>query len=219
MTTHWHTATLGLANSLGLVQPQVSKDTDWDRARAKRELVPLIRRYQGAVRFQDDHGRVWEPVHWWIEHEPLEFLALDDGAVLVAVFSCTGDCQAAARAFIHETVPDSIPSEIQRSETDTAAILVAAIPNHVEGKRYPAPLPPDLAPWYVYPADRGHCIAGIPTRRMPAGDPAPVDLVMLLTPIPVRTVQRLGYTTHRGFVVCPIDPSPLATVTSTDNEW
>ncbi|MEU6191486.1 hypothetical protein [Nocardia sp. NPDC047038] len=202
---------------------QVTPHTDGDRTRAKRELVPLIREFQGNVRYKDDSGTVWEPADWWMNRQPLQWLAVADGAVTVSVYSCTGDCSASALALAREFaagINDTgmVQADFQRSETDTAAILAAATQNHVEGKRYPVQLPPELAPWYVYPNDCGHGIAVVPASHAPAGNSRTADLAMLLTPNLVRSVQRLRYKVVRGFVVCPVQVLGVVSDPA-DEEW
>lgn len=150
-----------------------------------------------------------------------------EGAVLVAVYPCTpGGCDAAARAFVQElvesiTASGLVDTDYQRDETDTEALLSAAIPHHVAGKRYPRTLPRHLAHWYVYVPDIGHCIAVIPAAAMLSGDPSIGDLTLLVTPVPVRTARRLDCATHRGFVVCPVDYDPElgAIYDEHDREW
>ena len=73
----------------------------------------------------------------------------------------------------------------------------------VPGKTYPSALPPDLAPWYVYPADSGHSLMAIPKSLH--GTNAPEDL---LVPVPVRTVLREGWETHDGWLVVPAHYDP-----------
>lgn len=152
-------------------------------------------------------------------------MPVERGAHLFAVYECTGDCRAAAFAFTQEIgvamAESGVQADFQRDETDTAALLKVLVPNQVPGKQYPAPLPPDLAPWYIYPNDCGHSLAVVPAALRPAGDPTPAALIDLLTPVPVRTVERLGYTVHRGFVVCPIDYDPAqgAVYPPDEDEW
>jgi len=74
---------------------------------------------------------------------------------------------------------------------------VAAI---IPGKSYPEPLPPDLAPWYVYTQDGGHQIAiALASFYRPGASPA--DFVV---PAPVRAVLRQGWTVRDGWVVCDL---------------
>lgn len=63
-TPHWHCATVGPANPLGVVRPTITPNKDWSRDRAKAELLPLIERFQGRVRYQDPQGGLWEPAKW-----------------------------------------------------------------------------------------------------------------------------------------------------------
>lgn len=72
-------------------------------------------------------------------------------------------------------------------------------PMSVPGKAYPGLLP-ELARWYVYPADSGHSLMAIPTSLY--GSAAPKDL---LVPVPVRTVLRLGWTIRDGWLVVPVE--------------
>lgn len=86
---------------------------------------------------------------------------------------------------------------------DTRAI----VERHFEGtgllmkeRRYPRPLPPELAQWYCYPADSGHsilCLLGSGSGE--AFGPG-VDTLQSLLPVPVKAVLR-GYLIDRGFVV------------------
>lgn len=57
MTTHWHGVTVGPANALGVVEPVVTGETDWDRDRAKHAMAATIRAEQGNMRFEDEPGQ------------------------------------------------------------------------------------------------------------------------------------------------------------------
>lgn len=90
-----------------------------------------------------------------------------------------------------------------RAEPSSAAAeavlgrYVAAI---IPGKSYPQPLPPDLAPWYVYTQDGGHQIAiAIASSYRPHADPAE-----FVVPAPVQAVLRQGWTIRDGWVVCDL---------------
>jgi hypothetical protein len=222
--THWHGATVHPPNALGIVQPEVTPNTDWDKAHAKREMVRIIRGFQGRMRFQTPDGRVVEPADWWLEHEPLIQVSILEGAGTVAVFECDGNCQRTAAAFVEEFVGNMRAAgaqnvSMQHSETDTAELLTFIVPNAVPNKRYPRPLPEELARWYVYSPDCGHSIVVIPTSELPTGDPAPVDFMENCVPVPVRTVQRLGYTSVGGFLVCPVEyDSVLGALPGRDDE-
>lgn len=66
---------------------------------------------------------------------------------------------------------------------------------------YPGPLPEELAPWHLHTVDQGHCLAvAVASMYQPGGDPGE-----WLVPIPVRAVQRLGFTVRDGFVVCDLE--------------
>jgi hypothetical protein len=66
----------------------------------------------------------------------------------------------------------------------------------VPAVRYPAPLPPDLEPWYAYTVDGGHVIVCALWQHYRPG----ADLTRQLVPIPVRTVLR-GYAVLDGVIV------------------
>lgn len=73
----------------------------------------------------------------------------------------------------------------------------------VTGKAYPDELPADLAPWYMYPADEGHCIGIVPLPLLGRHPP-----FVLLTATPVRTVLRLGWQMRDGWPVVDIAYDP-----------
>lgn len=60
----------------------------------------------------------------------------------------------------------------------------------VPGKRYPAPLPPDLEACYCYTIDGGHSILVVLENVYREGEPVQGYLV----PAPVRAVLQAGYT-------------------------
>lgn len=86
----------------------------------------------------------------------------------------------------------------------------------VPARTYPQPLPPDLAPWYCYTSDGGHSIVVVPAAL---ADPEPA--ADRTVPIPVRTVQRLGWETRDGWLIVniPYDPNLGIVVPPTDDEF
>ncbi len=75
----------------------------------------------------------------------------------------------------------------------------------VPGRRYPRPLPADVARWYAYTVDGGHCILVLlDDDPVDTGDPQD-----RLVPAPVRAVLRAGYRLEGGYVVTdlPYDPT------------
>jgi len=78
-------------------------------------------------------------------------------------------------------------------ETIDAVLGRIAVP----GRRYPRPLPVDLAPWYTYTVDGGHSILVLLDNDLvDTGDP-----LDRLVPAPVRAVLRAGYRLEGGYVV------------------
>jgi hypothetical protein len=78
--------------------------------------------------------------------------------------------------------------------------LIARVvgPVVAEERRYPQPLPSELAPWYVYTNDGGHSIVVAVASLFTAdGDPEE-----FLVPAPVRAVQRAGWREQGGYLVC-----------------
>lgn len=225
MAEHWHGVTVYPPNALGIVQPQVTPATNWSRAQAKREMQPMIRAGQGQLRYRHLDGSIVEPADWWLEHEPLMYMPLAEGAAMAAVMPCRGDCMHTAAAFIQDWVETlaaaGMPNiEMQTSKDDVTGIMDMAVPHRIAGKQYPQPLPPELARWYAYPSDSGHSIVVLIEDPQP--DWVPADLAMLLVPVPVRTVQRLGYRMHQGFVVCTgveCDPDLGVITPAGDEEW
>lgn len=71
----------------------------------------------------------------------------------------------------------------------------------VNSAAYPRPLSPELAKWYSYTADGGHCIyAAIKSHYRPGEDPK-----FFMVPVPVRAVERVGYTiTTEGYVLVDV---------------
>lgn len=63
-------------------------------------------------------------------------------------------------------------------------------PYTVAGKSYPGPLPEELAPWYCYTVDGGHCIAIVSEDHAAVARGGPADH---LVPAPVKAVLRSGY--------------------------
>ncbi len=88
--------------------------------------------------------------------------------------------------------PDSL------SLAEIARVRAAASDAHWQERPYPRPLPPELAPWHVYPPDAGHSILCVLHAHLPSVDWH--DVSPQLIPVPVRSVLR-GYTVDRGVVV------------------
>jgi len=87
------------------------------------------------------------------------------------------------------------PVEIQRIiQHDLGPYLVA-------GTRYPRALPVELAPWYAYVVDGGHCIVVVMPSQVQPGQP----LTDYLVPAPVKAVLRIGYTVDAdGYIWCDL---------------
>jgi hypothetical protein len=64
-------------------------------------------------------------------------------------------------------------------------------------KKYHAPLPADLAPWYIYVVDSGHSILALIEGNF---DKHSADLVNELCPCPVKTALR-QYEMFQGYPV------------------
>ncbi|MBI4961938.1 MAG: hypothetical protein HY913_01540 [Desulfomonile tiedjei] len=72
----------------------------------------------------------------------------------------------------------------------------------VDPEAYVQTLPEELRPFYVYLADKGHCIRIVPsTFEQEASDGNPEDY---LHPAPVKTVLRCGIRWTKGYPVAPI---------------
>ena len=86
----------------------------------------------------------------------------------------------------------------------------------VPGKRYPRPLPVEIAPWHCYTADGGHSIVVVLRRDFRPG----ADLTDSLVPAPVKSVLR-GYAIEDGYVVCdlPYDPDLGLRTPPEDDEY
>ncbi|MFD4406703.1 hypothetical protein ACFWPH_28470 [Nocardia sp. NPDC058499] len=77
----------------------------------------------------------------------------------------------------------------------------------VPGHRYHTPLPPDLAPWYLYTTNGGHSI--LVTL---GGEGQEIDA-------PVKSVLRQGWTiTDTGLVHCPLPYDPVLGLTIADGD-
>lgn len=78
-----------------------------------------------------------------------------------------------------------------RIHPDISAALPASMIDPLV--RYPQQLAPELARWYVYLPEEGHCIMAVPRGHW---DPAaPADALIA---VPVRTAQRADYTITRS---------------------
>ncbi|WP_433635598.1 hypothetical protein [Nocardia sp. CA-120079] len=92
---------------------------------------------------------------------------------------------------------------------DPATVIAATYGAYaIPGRRYPATLPPELEPWYLYTGDGGHSIL-----ITLGGEGEEVAA-------PVKAVLRTGWTiTTKGYVRCdlPYDPN-LGLVTDPDDD-
>ncbi|WP_327391469.1 hypothetical protein OG728_39020 (plasmid) [Streptomyces microflavus] len=77
-----------------------------------------------------------------------------------------------------------------------------------QGRTYPRPLHPDIAPWYCYVLDGGHSILVSLDSEALADPPGWQDLMDNLVPAPVKAVERAGWRMVEGFPVSrlPYDP-------------
>jgi hypothetical protein len=105
---------------------------------------------------------------------------------------------------------------------DPQAVIAQSLGGYlVPGKQYPSPLPEDVAPWYCYTVDGGHCIA----VALDIGDlgekPTRKQLLNSLCPAPVKSVLRAGYRAYDGFLICklPYDPDLGLDTPEEDDEW
>lgn len=80
-------------------------------------------------------------------------------------------------------------------------VIGAYVAGVVFGKRYPEPLPDEIAPWYCYTGDGGHSIA-IAVKSLVRGK---VDPGKCVVPAPVKSVLRAGWTMQDGYVVCDLE--------------
>lgn len=91
---------------------------------------------------------------------------------------------------------------------DPASVITAEHGAYLQaGRAYPRPLPTDLAPWYLYLADSGHCIAVLlPGHENQGTCPAPVKAVLATgwhsTPTG-HIVSDLPYDTDLGLCTDP----------------
>ncbi|MEV0733990.1 hypothetical protein [Polymorphospora sp. NPDC050346] len=108
--------------------------------------------------------------------------------------------------------PDAAPRQAAPVSAPAAQMRASAL--GVPGRTYPGELPAELAPWYAYVRDGGHSIVVIPESLYGTG---PAD--DMLTPVPVRTVLRLGWQTRDGYLVVPIAyDADLGVVVPEDDE-
>lgn len=84
------------------------------------------------------------------------------------------------------------------------------------GRTYPGDLHPDLAPWYCYVVDSGHCIVVVIKSLIE--DAPSVDHSL---PTPVLQVLRHGWEVIDGWIVCdlPYDPDLGAETVARDYEF
>lgn len=68
---------------------------------------------------------------------------------------------------------------------------------YVSGKSYHTPLPPELADWYVYCSDGGHCLICLLDQFYTPEDD---DLISGSIPIPVKAVMR-SYRIERDWII------------------
>lgn len=89
-------------------------------------------------------------------------------------------------------LPDDLATRLMTAACDTETVLA--------DEAYPEPLPPDLAPWYVYIENLGHCIAvAVDGVYKPDGDPWEY-----MTVAPVRMVRDMGWKMQDGLVLAPV---------------
>lgn len=86
------------------------------------------------------------------------------------------------------------------------------------GKRYYKDLPEDLADWYCYRLDAGHCILTLIEGHFDENNTDINKLVDDLVPCSVKSVLK-GYRIHQGFPVTKIKyDSLLGVITDPEDE-
>ncbi|WP_433513905.1 hypothetical protein ACQP2T_61875 [Nonomuraea sp. CA-143628] len=65
-------------------------------------------------------------------------------------------------------------------------------------------LPEELARWHLHTVDGGHCLAVAARSKFEGSD----DPSEILVPIPVRSVERIGYEIRNGYIVCDLEYHP-----------
>lgn len=73
----------------------------------------------------------------------------------------------------------------------------------VSNRTYHSPLPKNVAPWYSYCSDGGHCIVCCLKEDYKEG----IDLTNYLVPVPVKTVLK-NYQVKGQYVVVDLPYSP-----------
>ncbi|MGW0033049.1 hypothetical protein ACWDXD_24935 [Streptomyces sp. NPDC003314] len=93
----------------------------------------------------------------------------------------------------------------------------------LQDRPYPGELPAELAPWYCYTKDGGHClvVALDPTEegyRVSAGGPARIEQALL--PVPVKAVLRAGWRIgENGYVYTAVRYDPaLGVLTAPEDD-
>ncbi|MGW4167203.1 hypothetical protein ACWEGX_09765 [Streptomyces chartreusis] len=81
-----------------------------------------------------------------------------------------------------------------------------------EERRYPQPLPAELAPWHVYLTDLGHCLMVQVPSLTPGQTAVPTlgvgSRVSNLVFVPVRSVLREGWEFSNGYLQSPLRFEP-----------
>jgi hypothetical protein len=102
-------------------------------------------------------------------------------------------------------------------DADAARLMTAACQgeNVLPGHSYPRPLPPELAPWYAYIEDSGHCVAvAIDGVHTPDGDPWEYMIVA-----PVKLVLRSPWSVRDHVVVARIPYDERTGIDCDDSDW
>ncbi|WP_030576694.1 hypothetical protein [Streptomyces anulatus] len=106
-------------------------------------------------------------------------------------------------AHARKTIPVHRPAAPTGLSDDRAAMLMTAAcdgESVVPDRAHPQPLPPELAPWYVYTEELGHCIAvAVAGMYKPEGDPW-----QYMTVAPVSMVLRVEWTRQDLIIVAPV---------------
>ncbi len=109
------------------------------------------------------------------------------------------DYERAVRGFCAQSYPKENLWDMMEFNADETGTL---LPSEVTADDYPGIIPSELKPFYVYLADKGHCLTIIPSileAEAAQGDPNEY-----LHPAPVKTVLRCGVRWINGLPVAPI---------------
>ncbi|WP_331732480.1 hypothetical protein OG613_48075 (plasmid) [Streptomyces sp. NBC_00015] len=108
------------------------------------------------------------------------------------------------------------------NSVDPREVIASSLGGMVDyGRAYARDLPEELACWHCYTLDGGHSILVALDDGTLGDAPTLEKIVDMLVPAPVKAVERAGWRTWEGFVVCnlPYDPTLGLVTDPADDEY